>query len=105
MSKDKPQTEIFEYIRRRHNGKTVKVGVIVGTTDEGHGVVKVGWSKCNVRLDTFEKDVGLKLARERCKTPSKSGVPACVKRQYRQFAARCVRYFKDAHTVKLDMAL
>ena len=108
----KHPTEIFEYIRRNHGGKTHKVGVIVGIRD--NGTIRLGWSKCNVGLDKFDAAAGLDLAKQRALgnfpiTPIPgfpiTPIPGCIKKQYRTFAARCVRYFKDAHTMIIDRAL
>lgn len=100
------QTEIFEYIRRRKGGKTVKVGVILGLRDEG--VIKIGWSKCNQSIqhgDIFNPARGIELAKSRARheTPTTTPMPACIRKQYRNFCARSVRYFKDAHTMIMDV--
>ena len=97
--------EIFEYIRRRHHGKTLKVGVIIGVKDGK--TVKIGWSKCNRQLgDVFDKRMGLQLALNRALTlpmPDNKSVPTpnCIRKQIRQFGARCVRYFKDAKKIEM----
>lgn len=96
------QTEIFEYIRRRKHGKTIKVGVILGTTIGD--VIKIGWSKCNLKEnDTFVPAIGLELAKARIlnEVPSTTLTPLCIDRQVRLFAGRCIRYFKNAK--KLEM--
>lgn len=105
--KKEHQTSIFEYIRRRHHGKTHKVGVILGIFDGK--AVKIGWSKCNVRIgDKFDKQVGLKLALNRALNralpsplPKKITVPTpdCIRHQIRNFGARCAKYFKGANKI------
>ena len=97
--------EIFEYIRRRHHGKTLKVGVIIGVKDGK--AVKIGWSKCNLKLgDVFNRQVGLKLALNRAlplPMPKSKSVPTpnCIRKQVRNFGIRCLRYFKDANKIEI----
>lgn len=103
VSKSDPQSEIFEYIRRRKNGKTIKVGVIIGVK-EGKAV-KIGWSKCNVKVgDKFDPDFGVKMAKDRA-ISANVGQPAplCIQKQIRQFGARCARYFKGAKTIEMPV--
>jgi hypothetical protein len=99
-------TEIFEYIRRRKNGKVHKVGVILGRIEvyENNQIINIGWSKCNGKLgDTFNLEQGLELARARARneTPTTVPVPLCIKSQIRKFSSRCVRYFKDAKRLEI----
>jgi len=101
------QDQIFEYIRRRKGGKTIKVGIVLALTDEDHGVIKVGWSKCNFSVqhgDIFNASKGIELAKSRARkeTPTTTPLPSCIRKQYRQFCARAVRYFKNAHTMIMD---
>ena len=96
------QNEIFEYIRKRKAGRTFKVGVIIGYNE--NGVIKVGWSKCNINKDVFNPDIGLSLAKERANKPlSPLSPPLCVQSQVRRFGARCVRYFKNANQLILPI--
>lgn len=95
--------EIFEYIRRRKSGKMVKAGVVLGTVDKG--VIKIGWSKCNIQMDEFNKEMGLIIARNRCTTPDHVPIPDCIRRQVRRFGARAVRYYKDAHVMIMDSSI
>jgi hypothetical protein len=103
MSKEKHQTEIFEYIRRRKGGKTHKVGVILGLIDGN--IARVGWSKCNQSIqhgDVFNAAKGIELARSRARheTPT-TPMPLCIKSQARKFGARAVRYFQEARVLEL----
>lgn len=103
------QTEIFEYITKNKNSRKQKIGIILGAKygDE----IRFGWSKCNEKAgDTFDRVNGLNIARERAggvtfpitKEPIMNcHLPSCMKRKMRQFAGRCIRYFKDAKKVAL----
>ena len=96
----KPQTEIFEYIRRRKGGKVHKVGIVFGVAVDG--VIKVGWSKCNFKAgDKFDTLMGLQMALNRAMGQDIKPTPNCIRRQLRQFGSRCVRYFKNAN--KMDI--
>ena len=93
--------EIFEYIRKRRHGKVMKVGVILGRYNDG--VVKVGWSKCNIKKDRFILNEGLDLARKRITLLPSTQIPVtplCIRRQFRKFGGRCLRYFKDAKALE-----
>ena len=91
----KPTTEIFEYIRRRKGGKSIKAGVVFGLLNN-EGTIKIGWSKCNIKEDKFNPEDGLALAKHRALGVKKSpAIPLCLKSQIRQFASRSVRYFQD----------
>ena len=102
---NKHQTEIFEYIRRRKAGRTHKIGVVFGMVDKG--VIKIGWSKCNTKLDKFNPEDGIAMAHERAihisSSPDHIKTPDCIRTQVRQFGARCVRYFKDAQRLELPV--
>jgi len=96
------QTEIFEYIRRRKGGQAHKIGVIYGTT-EGN-TIRIGWSKCNVKDgDSFNPDLGVGIAKTRAHGNDAAPSPLCIKRQLRQFGARCLRYFKEANKLELPI--
>jgi len=97
----KHQTEIFEYIRRRHHGKTLKVGIIIGIKDKD--VIRIGWSKVNLKAgDKFDFAVGIDKAKDRAMSSDyRVPAPNCIRRHLRQFGARTVRYFKEAKTVQL----
>lgn len=48
---------IYSYVRDRKNRK---VGVVIAFTN--YKTVYVGWSKCNIKLDKFNKYIGLEKA-------------------------------------------
>jgi len=100
MKDKKHMTEIFEYIRRRYHGKVYKTGIILGVVNDN--VVKIGWSKCNLKCDKFDVTLGLQMAINRAMAKeSAPTAPNCIRRQLRGFGARCVRYFKDANKIEL----
>ena len=98
---------IHEYIRKRKNGHTHKVGVILGTLVNigGDAVIKIGWSKCNIKEDTFNSERGIELAKGRVynETPTITPTPDSIRKQVRQFGARCVRYFKNVNRLELPV--
>lgn len=99
-SNKKHQTEIFEYIRRRKGGKTVKVGVVFAVKVDD--AVKVGWSKANIKAgDKFDSLLGLQYALNRAMKPDNVPTPNCIRKQLRCFGARAVRYFKGARRIEL----
>ena len=97
------QDQIFEYIRRRKGGKTIRVGVILGKKVDD--AVLIGWSKCNQSAqhgDIFNAAKGVQIALDRaCGNANVPAVPKCVERQVRAFAARCCRYFRDAYKIEI----
>ena len=102
---DRPH-EIFEYIRRRKGGKNHKVGIVWGTVVGDNKVIKIGWSKCNLKAgDVFNAKQGMELAKSRAynETPTTTPIPICIHKQIRQFGARCVRYFKDASKLEIPV--
>jgi len=100
MSKEKHQTEIFEYIRRRKGGKTIKVGVVFAVKVDD--AVKIGWSKANIKAgDKFDTLLGLQYALNRAMKPDNVPTPNCIRKQLWCFGARAVRYFKDVRRIEL----
>ena len=94
-----PQTEIFEYLTKRYSKKNHKVGVVVGFK-EGDKIL-IGWAKCNIKLDKFDKETGIELAKQRAKGLDPiCKIPDADVRQIQEFQARCLRYFKDAKVLQ-----
>jgi hypothetical protein len=92
---------IYEYIRRRYKGKFQKIGVIYGNVHAG--VIRVGWSKCNLKSgDKFNPHTGLEMAEKRTIQPDRTNPPLCIRRQLRRFGARCIRYFQQADKLELN---
>lgn len=93
---------IFETIKKSVHGRKQKVGLIMGINDDG--VIKIGWSKTNLKLgDKFNADVGRELAMNRIlgieKFPT---LPLCMGTRIRNFEGRCLRYFKDAGSMAFN---
>jgi hypothetical protein len=104
--------ELIEYIWRRKNGRNIKSGVIVGNVV--NGVIKIGWSKCNISEDPFIPFIGLNMARARIMKNNvdnflvdisdeelNANVPDCIRSQVRNFGIRCLRYYKDTNKLEI----
>jgi len=112
-----------QYIRRNRHGKTVKIGVMVGTIvkiDDKY-VRAVGWSLCSKR-DVFDQHRAIEMAEGRalssifdkktemifchtesdsliCRTvKSKYGVPASIIRPFLKFCCRTISAYDGANT-------
>lgn len=89
---------ICEMVRERHR----RVGVIVGLREDES--IKIGWAKCNVKLDKFDREKGLDMAEARArKILTSPKVPDCMRRQLNEFCARSIRYFKGARTLEIPV--
>lgn len=85
------------YIRDKNNHK---VGVLVAILDEEEQNVRIGFSKCNTKLDSFDRDLGLHIASARARKNSdrlltKYNVPFKVQEYLPQFLYSCGKYYKD----------
>lgn len=88
--------ELVEFIKKNVNGRRQKVAVLYAKLGSDN-IVRIGWSKTNTKLkDTFNKDVGLALARERSVLVQNAKVPTSIGKKYRKFKSRCARYFKGS---------
>jgi hypothetical protein len=58
--------------------------------------IKVGWSKCNVRCDVFDKKKGRAIAEGRALTGSNMELPRDVAKRIDAFCERAAKYFKVA---------
>lgn len=108
-------TELVEYIWRRKKGRNYKAGVIIGNIV--NGVIKIGWSKCNISEDPFISFVGLNMARARIMRDAikdareyfidisddelNAKVPDCIRSQVRNFGSRCLRYYKNVNKLEI----
>lgn len=79
---------IFEYVK---NKKGVKVGVLVAVDADN-----IGWSKCNIKKDKFDKNLGLRIAEGRALAGSNTLCPnAITNDKVVEFRNRAKRYFKS----------
>jgi hypothetical protein len=88
--------ELIEYVRNR---KGQRIGVVMAKAynQNSGGMVKFGWSKANVKMgDSFDKEVGLNIARGRADTswPTDKTVPYDVLKVYNRMLYRSAKYFK-----------
>jgi hypothetical protein len=83
------------YVR---NKKMLPVGVLVAFKRPSDSKVVIGWSKCHVSLDTFDKHMGTFVAINRgLKHPiddQAKDVPQVVKNSLVTFRERVKKYFK-----------
>lgn len=103
------KNSIHEYVVNR---KGERVGCILGIGDET-GNFALSWSLCNIRLDEFNKNLAIKIAKNRAEqmlendspsTWNESGrniyvhledsIPVSIKKHYSEMLSRCLRYFK-----------
>ena len=77
--------EIRQFIRRE-DGQPI--GIMVATSRDN-----IGWSVLH-RRDSFNKELGLRIARGRAVSGSEATPPRRVREQLRRFQDRASRYFK-----------
>ena len=86
---------IFEYVRDTNRRK---IGILVALNKN-----QIGWSKCNIKKDRFDKEMGLKIAIGRAnKAPlflmENYELPRDIHYNIRPFINRVCRYFKHEPT-------
>lgn len=95
------RTTLLEYVR---NKRGHACGLVVAYRDSLMGQVLVGWSLCNIKLEKFNKNIGLCKAIDRAldleyaeayKVRSNERVPRSVEETYVRVLARAKAYFKD----------
>ena len=85
---------ITEYIFRKRNGVTAKVGLLVGIVVNGE--IKIGYSLC-CKDDEFDVDVALAIALIRALSPADEECPPSIWNDADDFALKCIHYFPDAY--------
>jgi hypothetical protein len=78
-----------------------KVAVLVGF--EENGVINIGWAKCRIDVEDFDKEFGKALAISRAITytdkfneaGAPDNVPYIVEKALPEFVDRCLRYYQD----------
>src|SRR5579885_562520 len=92
---------LLQYLRKQRNGQRVRSGVLLAKkvkTKKGKRVL-VGWSKCKLTVDRFDREMGVQIAEGRIKarldkTAKKTKLPPSIKEQVEEFVERCKVYFK-----------
>ena len=97
--------EIYEIVVAKVGGKRQKVGVLYANKsvfpDMGNGEVKIGWSRVSInRGDKFDKNKGLKLAKDRSNAQSFITPPRSLSFKVNRFINRCERYYKTQIPIK-----
>jgi len=55
----------------------------------------IGWSLCHRKLDKWNREIAVKIARGRAEKGSDSLVPFSIMNQFESFENRCKRYYKE----------
>lgn len=91
-AKAKPTDTIYQFI---HGRRKQVVGVLLAHAKE-NGIVTIGWSlAATTRGDKFDKEVGLKIAKERTMARHELTIPHTVRKHLPRFEHRCRRFFRD----------
>ena len=92
--------DLLQYLKKQRGGKRVKSGVLLAKkvkTKKGKRVL-VGWSKCKLTVDKFDRTMGLQIAEGRIQArlnkEKKTKLPPSIKEQVNEFVERCKSYFK-----------
>ena len=93
--------QLMEYLRKQRKGQRVKSGILLAKrvkTKKGKRVL-IGWSKCKLKVDKFDRERGLEIAEGRITSRLESGakktkIPPSIKVQVKAFTERCKSYFK-----------
>ena len=87
---------LVQYIK---NKRGQKIGTVVALSKYA-----IGWSKCNIKLDKFDKNIGIDIAKVRAKEsnilPPKVLIPTL-----NHMKNRAERYFKQPQKQKLERSL
>lgn len=98
------QTIIKQYIRNEQTNQPRGVAVAIRENDE----ILYGFSLLNVKMDRFEKKLGLDIAIARAKAPSYQ-LPKVLEREamvlnaFEALEARALKYFKDISPDKIKI--
>jgi len=98
------EQDLLQYLRKKRAGQNAKIGIMIAKkikNKKGKNKVFVGWSKCKLTADVFDKDIGRLIAEgriasrvEKGKKEKKEKVPPSIKPQLKAFVERCKLYFK-----------
>lgn len=85
------KSELIQHLRE-NDGTPVATLVGVRRSD---GNVYIGYSKCNTNYDTFNKKIGVMIAKGRARPDLNTRpLPFIVEDRLPEFIDRCERYFK-----------
>ena len=85
-------TETIKYVR---DDKGRPYATLFGYFYDNTKTIKIGWSMCNRKYDTFVKDEGRHIAALRARTASKTAeIPQTLTHEFVQFRERCARRYK-----------
>lgn len=100
------QTELIELVHDKNDKSRPPIGVVLATkipclpgSTEGPLIV-LGWSRVHSKLDTFDKEKGIQIARSRALNPvnpsgTRNGcIPNYVEQRFNAMRERAGRYFK-----------
>jgi hypothetical protein len=97
------EQDLLQYLRKKRAGQNAKIGILVAKkvkNKKGKNKVLVGWSKCKLTADVFDKEIGMQIAEGRIASrvakgkKAKEKVPPSIKPQLDAFVERCKLYFK-----------
>ncbi len=90
-------TTLKQFVRNKDG---TKVGIFVALRQEDK--ILIGWSKCHMRLDKFNKKVGITIATNRAYLAEKRDfvLPHSMRDNFLNFEDRAIRYFKDCKLVE-----
>jgi hypothetical protein len=87
-------------LKYKRDSKGNRTGVIISFRDND-GVVKVGWSKCNTKLESFDKHIGIHKAIECARMTNPHNIPHSIKRDLVEMQERALRYFRTNVVVQV----
>jgi hypothetical protein len=92
------QKHLLKYERNKHGQP---IGVVIAFKDEG--IIKLGWSKCNLSAEPFDKQIGINKAISRAvdyRQVDERDVPRGTREEVLEMIARLQRYFQPNNVLK-----
>lgn len=104
MTQQKQEQDLLQYLRKKRAGQNAKTGILIAKkvkNKKGKNRVLVGWSKCKLKTDVFDREIGMQIAEgriakriEKGKKEKKEKLPPSIKEQVEEFVKRCKLYYK-----------